>query len=122
MAPAGKFCLWRLDATGTGAPAGDCFTTRPYVREQTATSVDGVAAPVCGLALTTCPALNAYRATNCMTLDAAGDARCGVEGLDDGLCRAAGSTTNRCTVPCLSDDDCPGSTCNTAVTPRVCAL
>jgi len=57
-----------------------------------------------------------------MTLDAAGDARCGVDGLDDGLCRAAGATTRLCTVPCGSDDDCPGYTCNIAVTPRVCNL
>jgi len=123
MAPAGNFCLWRLDATGTGAPSGACSRVRPYVRAQTATSVDGVSASVCGLALTTCPAINAYRATNCMTLDAAGDARCGVDGLDDGLCRMFDAAANRCTVRCSSDDDCRNdTTCNTAVTTPFCNL
>jgi Cys-rich repeat protein len=121
-APAGKFCLWRLDAMGTGAPGGACSRVPPYVRVQDTTSVDGVATMACGLRATTCPALNAYSSTNCMTLDAAGDARCGVEVLDDGLCRALDSATNLCTVPCASDIDCPGTTCNTGVTPRVCAL
>ena len=122
--PVGSYCLWRLDASGAGAPNGDCFAVRPYVRAlPAATSLDGVPATVCGLAVTTCPAMNDFRTANCMTLDAAGDARCGAAGFADGVCRAAGPTTNLCTVECLSDLDCgTGSACDTTVTPRVCRL
>ncbi len=55
-----------------------------------------------------------------MTLDAAGDAMCGRDSVNDGVCRMFGSTTNRCTVFCLSDDDCPGTSCDTGASPRVC--
>ena len=117
-------CNRSLDASGAGAPNGDCFAVRPYVRALlAATSLDGVTATVCGLAVTTCPAMNDFRTANCMTLDAAGDARCGAAGFADGVCRAAGPTTNRCTVECGSDDDCTtGFTSDTTVTPHVCRL
>lgn len=117
----GNRCLWRQDAAGTGAPNGDCTTLPPYVRASALTSVDGVATMVCSFRESTCEAQAAFSATNCMTLDAAGDALCGVIGVHDGVCRMFGATTNRCTVFCGSDDDCPiGFACDAAASPRVC--
>lgn len=74
---------------------------------------------VCSPALTTCPALNQFRMLACTT-PFVSDAECGVTGLDDGLCRMVDAVTNRCTVPCLSDDDCKfGSTCSVSA-PSYC--
>ena len=122
--PVGNYCLWRLDSTGAGAPNGACSTVRPYVRAlPDATSLEGVTATVCGLRVTTCPAMNDFSATNCMTLDATGDARCGAAGFADGVCRVLDAAANRCTVECGSDDDCKtGFTCDTTVVPQVCRL
>jgi hypothetical protein len=118
---AGNHCAWRQDASGMGAPEGDCFTLRPYIRAEMATSVDGVAQTFCTFRQSTCAAHADFSAVDCMTLDAAGDAMCGIDAVDDGVCRMAGATSNRCTVFCLSDDDCPaGSACDTGATPRVC--
>ncbi len=86
--PVGNFCLWRQDATGSGAPNGDCtMATHPYVVPVAdATSVDGTSATVCGLRLTTCPALHDFGMTTC---SGAGDnASCGAAGLDDGISRS----------------------------------
>ena len=119
----GNYCLWRMDAAGAGAPNGACSTVRPYVRAlAAATSLEGATATVCGLRLTTCPGMNDLSTTNCMSLDATGDARCGAAGFADGLCRALDAAANRCTVECLSDDDCRGTICDTTVTPSVCRL
>ena len=119
----GNHCLWRSDASGTGAPNGDCFANaRPYARTSMLTSVDGVTADVCTLAVSTCAAQEDFRMVNCMTLDAAGDALCGVASVPDGVCRNVSGTTNRCTVFCLSDDDCPGTTCAPGAVPRQCNL
>lgn len=118
----GTRCLWRQDATGAGAPNGSCFSNeRPYVRASSLTSIDGVSTTVCTLAVSTCESQGAFRMTNCMTLDAAGDAMCGLPAVHDGVCRGVDMTTNRCTVFCGSDDDCPlGFPCDITVTPRVC--
>ncbi len=104
----GNFCLWRQDATGTYAPNGDCTAAPPYAKIiADATSVDGTTATVCGLQLTTCPALHDWRNKRCSG-PGTGDAECGADGLDDGFCVVAGSLTNLCTIPCAADDDCPG--------------
>lgn len=120
----GQYCLWRRDATEAGAPMGSCASNgRPYAATDMVTTVSGAAETVCTLAVSTCEALSDYRTTNCMTLDGAGDARCGVDARADGFCRALDAVTNRCTVQCTSDDDCrPGVTCNTGVSPPVCRL
>ena len=115
----GLHCLHRQDATGAGRPNGDCLTTRPHTSAQTLTSVDGVSATMCALRLSTCEAQMMYDDTNCMTLDAAGDARCGLPGVGDGVCRMRSATTNLCSVYCQSNNDCPG-TCDTSGFPRVC--
>ena len=117
----GQFCLWREDAPA--GPAGDCVTQRPYVDSQMATSTNGVMTSVCNLRLTSCTALNQFDMRSCTdgTTPGTTDSECGHPGVDDGLCRRRSSTTNRCTVPCLSNDDClSGSACNTGTTPRYC--
>jgi hypothetical protein len=89
------------------------------------TSISGVMTSVCTLRSTTCPALNQFDMLDCTDGTAPGttDDECGHPGVDDGLCRRRSSTTNRCTVPCLSNDDCrTGSTCNIAVTPSHCSF
>ena len=96
------------------APVVDCLLTRPFSTSTPTTSVDGVAADVCGLRRSTCEAEAAYDSTNCMTLDTAGNDRCGLPGVNDGVCRMRSSTTNRCSVYCTSNDDCrPGVICDT---------
>jgi hypothetical protein len=119
----GNHCLWRSDASGTGAPNGACSTVRPYVSTQSVTSVSGVTADVCTFRVSTCEAQRDFSMVNCMTLDATGNALCGVTGVPDGVCRRLDAASNRCTTYCLSDDDCPsGSTCDTTTTPRQCRL
>ena len=120
----GQFCLFREDAGG-GGPAGACSRVPPYRRSESATSIGGVMTNVCNLRVTTCPALNQFDMLDCTDSTPPGttDDECGHPGVDDGLCRRASSTTNRCTVPCGSNDDCvTGFSCNTAVTPRHCSF
>lgn len=113
----GRFCLWDRDSTEANGPGGACSTVRPYIEAQQVVSVDGVAATVCGLALTTCPGLNQFR-TTCPTPGGA----CGADGFDDGTCVAFDAATNFCTVPCLGDSDCDiGATCDVTSIPKLCA-
>ena len=114
--PAGLHCLQRESA----APGANCLNTLPHTSSQMLTSIDGTSALVCGLRRSTCQAQAAYDTTNCMTPDAAGNDRCGAAGLNDGVCRMKSATTNRCSVYCVSNDDCPGTTCDTSTTPRIC--
>lgn len=119
-AEVGTFCLWEQASVGANAPNGDCFTVRPYVRATASTSLDGVASTFCGLAVSTCPALEHYR-TDCAT--AGMDDLCGAPGFNDGYCVAAGALTTKCTVACGGDDDCrPGFSCDTNTNPPTCAL
>jgi hypothetical protein len=116
----GMHCAWPRDATGAGAPDGSCLAVRPYLRASDLVSADGVAATVCTLRQSTCEAHADFSDVDCMTLDADGDARCGLENVDDGVCRAFDAVANRCTVLCGSDEDCRmGFTCS-GDTPGVC--
>jgi hypothetical protein len=116
---AGFHCLQR-QATVAGA---DCINTRPHASPQMFTSIDGTTDVVCGLRASTCEAQAAFDMTNCMTLDASGNDRCGAAGLNDGVCRMRSVTTNRCSVYCVSNDDCrSGTSCNTALNPGVCTF
>ena len=119
--PLGSFCLWRQDATEGGGPMGDCLNARPYVAPAPETlTVSGESIAVCSLRQTTCDALVDFDALDCTTAFDS-DETCGVEALDDGLCRMRSAAVNRCTIPCLSDDDCkPGSSCNLGETPNFC--
>ena len=86
------------------------------------TSVDAVTATMCTFRESTCEAQAAFSSTNCMTLNAAGNALCGQASLNDGLCQMLDAAANRCTVFCLSDDDCPGTTCAPGAVPRACTF
>jgi hypothetical protein len=119
----GYFCVWKKQAGIGGAPTS-CSDARPYVQAVPDTeSIDGTNAEVCTLALSTCPAHQDFRGTGCSGATPSGDAECGVDPVADGYCRLfeSGPDVYRCTVGCLSDDDCKaGSTCDTLVTPQVC--
>lgn len=102
----GNFCLWRQDADGASAPNGNCGNVRPYIgTEDEWKSIEGLAATVCKPAVTTCQGQNDFRAKTCMGPTATGHAQCGAEGVDDAFC-APFLAGHRCTVPCVSFDDC----------------
>jgi hypothetical protein len=126
----GYFCVWQKAAGVGGAPTG-CSTARPFVKTvNDAESIDGTTANICTLAVTTCPAYNDYRssAVNCEpTPNVPDDSACGAPSVDDAYCRLfdmdGADNIYRCTMPCLSDDDCKvGATCDTEVAPNVCTL
>ena len=118
----GSYCLWRQDAPA--GPNGSCTTIPPYRGSEEETSLDGTTATVCTLRQTTCTALSEFDVRPCTdgTPPDASDEECGISGLDDGLCRMVDAVTNRCTIPCGSDDDCNiGFTCS-ASPPKYCEL
>ncbi|MGC4070813.1 MAG: hypothetical protein QM784_40290 [Polyangiaceae bacterium] len=125
--PVGYFCFWKQGDTANGAPAA-CFTNtnRPYVKVDAGVqSIDGETATLCTLAVTTCPALNGFRSTDCAPSGTPSDTLCGFAPGVDSKCveTTSGSGTFRCTTTCGSNDDClSGFTCNTGVTPRVCTF
>jgi hypothetical protein len=118
----GYFCHWKQGDTTDGAPADCTAGGRPYIGiQKNATSIDGTASDICTLAVSTCTALNQFRAKDCTVASAPSDAVCGVSPPNDAKCMQFGSTTYRCTVTCGSDDDCPSPfPCDPGVSPRVC--
>jgi hypothetical protein len=110
----GYFCAWRFDAAS--GPNMNCFSTPPYVaRDQAHASIDGTAADVCVLAVSTCPALTDFRSKNCALTGTPDDNQCGFAGAPhDGYCVETSSPgVYRCTMPCGSADDCkPSFSCN----------
>jgi hypothetical protein len=123
---AGYFCFFKQGDTTHGAPT-DCTLKPPYVKiVNDAVSIDDARATVCGLAISSCTAMNQFRQTSCAS--AANDAGtgtpddtlCGVVPEVDSKCQAYGSQF-LCTVTCLSSLDCkPGVACNTGVLPNRC--
>jgi hypothetical protein len=106
IADAGNHCLWKQSASGPGAPNADCGNVRPYVGTEAGwKSVDGETPTVCKPAITTCQAQNDFRSKPCTGETSEGHAQCGVDGIDDAFC-AQCYTGFRCTVPCVSFDDC----------------
>lgn len=105
-AETGNYCLWMQSATGPGAPNGSCGNVRPYIGTETEwQSVDGTAPTVCKPAVTTCQAQSDFRTKPCSGETPIGDAECGAPGVDDAYC-APFLSGHRCTVPCVSYDDC----------------
>lgn len=105
-ADTGRYCLWMENATGPGAPNGSCGNARPYIGTETEwQSVDGMTPTVCKPAVTTCQAQIDFRTKSCSGETPTGDAECGAEGVNDAYC-APFLTGYRCTVPCVSYDDC----------------
>lgn len=90
---------------------------RPYVaaavdsKQVALESIDGATDASCKLRLTTCQALVEFSSKSCSS--PSDDDACGVADLDDGMCVAVpAQSAHRCSIPCLSDDDCKvGSTC-----------
>ena len=120
----GSYCLWKESAPA--GPNGACANVPPYAGGEMMTSLDGEEARVCGLAVTTCVAVNQFRMLACTDgmLPDTTDEECGVSGVNDAYCRfSSGLGTNRCTIPCGSDDDCKtGFTCDLGATPQYCEL
>jgi hypothetical protein len=119
----GWFCTWRVDAAD--GPDGDCFDEPPYVEQlDGVTSLDGTTRDVCVLGRSTCPAHEDFFDKDCAPDGPLDHEICGhMDAPRDGYCVMVGASTYRCTVPCMGDDDCPGtaSTCPLA-TPRMCTL
>jgi len=120
----GYFCHWKKGDTANGAPTSCVASGRPYVGTQVnAKSIDGAVSDVCTLSVSTCIARNQFRSKDCGVASAPSDSACGVSPPNDAKCAAFDATNLRCTMTCLSDDDCPSpSTCNTGQTPAVCNL
>lgn len=119
----GYFCHWKQGDTANLAPADCTANGQPYVGVQkNALSVDGTVSDICTLAVSTCVARNQFRSKDCAVASVPSDATCGVSPAKDSKCVQFGATTYRCTMTCLSIDDCPGTACNTGVAPAVCAL
>ena len=113
-------CAWPLAAPAPG-PAGACSNVPPYIGANAdVATIGGAVMEVCQLRVATCASLQDYGTIDCVTLDGAGDARCGLPDVADGYCRRLDAAANRCTYQCRIDDDCRGSaTCSDTV-PSVC--
>jgi hypothetical protein len=119
----GHFCFWKKGDSVGGAPAL-CSSARPYVETvDDAVSIDGTLADICGLAVSTCLARNEYRNKDCTTTALPDDSKCSFAPPNDSKCMPFDVGVYRCTMRCLSNDDCPDpSTCDTGASPPVCKL
>ena len=123
----GYFCFWQKNAGQGGAPSS-CSSARPYVEALPGTdSIDSATAEVCALRASSCPAHQDFSSpdANCAPAGTPDDTLCGEPGVSDAYCRLfeANPDVYRCTVPCLSDDDCrPGSDCDIMADPPHCVL
>jgi hypothetical protein len=120
----GFFCFYEQGDTANGAPA-DCFADgMPYAKTLVnQTSIDGTSGDICGLRSSSCVARNQFSSKDCATASSADDSKCGFAPTKDSKCDQVGASANyRCTMTCISNDDCPGTTCNTGVNPAVCEL
>ncbi len=122
----GYRCFWQPGAEG--APAG-CPVAQPYVTLRSdVTSIDGVAADVCTLAISSCKAHEDFRNTDCEAApDVPDPSLCGEPGIADSGCELFGVVAEdniyRCTVRCGSDDDCRvGFACDISASSPVCFL
>ena len=121
----GYFCHWKQGAPSGGAPANCSLTGKPYSDRQLAvTSIDGSISDICMLRTSTCVANNQFAAKDCAIASAPNDAACGFAPTEDSKCVLydSPSSTYRCTMTCLVADDCPGTTCKTGTSPRVCSF
>ncbi len=129
----GTFCFWRISAAQ--GPNGSCSSVPPYSRGVTnEQAVEGDSVNICSLRNTTCPGINHFSnpAIACAPGGTPNHDLCGFSYSGEGTAGNArdayceqipNDTAYRCTVPCLSTDDCvDGSTCNTSATPRTCGL
>jgi len=118
----GYFCFWKRGDSAPGAPTL-CSSEVPYVRTiADASSIDAQMATICGLAASTCVARAQFRSTDCTSGASGDDSLCGFAPPDDAVCEQFDEGVHRCTMRCLSDDDCPGVSCNTQVGEPYCLL
>ncbi len=106
----GNFCFWQQGAPAGGAPA-DCTLPAniPYVAAlKNQTSVDGKMATICGLRSSTCIARNQFSSKDCATSNAGDDQKCGFAPSNDSKCLPFGASQFRCSMACVSGDDCAG--------------
>jgi hypothetical protein len=120
----GYFCHWKKGDIANAAPT-DCFATgKPYAGTQVnATSIDGGISDICSLAVSTCVARNQFKSKDCAVASAPSDATCGFAPTKDSKCAPVPSSSSyRCTMTCISDEDCPGTGCDTGAAPPVCTF
>ncbi len=120
----GYFCFWKQGDPEGGAPE-DCFTgAHPYAGVTLdAMSVDGQVADICSLRTSTCVARNQFSSKDCKSGGVGDDTLCGFDPPADAKCDQVGVSTNyRCTLRCLSNEDCPGVACNTGALQPYCEL
>lgn len=87
-----------------------------------AESIDGQVATVCGLAVNSCPARTEFRTQDCAPEGTPDDSLCGVNPPEDAKCAHFSTSSYRCSMRCLSFDDCPGTDCLTGLGEPVCDL
>jgi hypothetical protein len=95
----------------------------PYVVTLPAvSSIDGVTSDICTLRSSTCVARNQFGSKDCAVASSPSDAQCGFSAAKDSECAVydAAASSYRCTMTCLIDDDCPGTTCDTGASRPVC--
>jgi len=119
--PVGYFCFWKKGDTANGAPTTCLPGANPYSATLANTvSIDGTKADICSLAVSTCIARNQFKNKSCASPTLPDDLLCGFAPTKDSKCAQADIDVFRCTMTCSSDDDCPGTACDTGVAPAVC--
>ncbi len=123
----GYRCFWQKEGGGE-APLG-CSQVPPYVTTKAdVTSIDGVAADVCTLRVSTCKAHQDFSNTDCEAAPDVPDASlCGEPDIADSGCllfdTAGEDNIYRCTVRCSGHDDCRvGHECDISASSPVCFL
>ena len=122
---AGNFCFWKQGDPTSGAPK-DCplDAPHPYVKvDKDLVSVDGEKATLCTLTVSTCKALNQFRTENCAPTGEWDDQYCGISPGLDSKCAAYGASQHRCTITCVTSDDCVSpTTCAPVSGVRICSF
>jgi len=105
----GTYCMLERPGTGCGDESASVL---PYIFPTTTSSIDGAQATYCLLRSgITCEAVSDGG------LPCSADSECGVDGIDDGICRTI--APRKCTYACVNSSDCrQGVTC--AGVPAVC--
>jgi len=118
----GYFCQWKQGDTANGAPADCTVGGQPYFGVQkSAASIDGAVSDICVLRKSTCPARSEFGGKDCKVSGTPDDSVCGFSPPKDAKCEQVGASTSyRCSMACLSDDDCPGTVCDTGSSPSYC--
>jgi hypothetical protein len=99
-----------LPIEGLWNGSGECGDIRAFVSSVASTSIDGLSGSFCKPRSTSCRGYADYGSAT-VSNDAGlascnSDEDCGLMGVDDGVCVPWTETTNRCTYPCVSQDDC----------------